>query len=620
MPTRAGESADPSGVVSRASKLGPYVLAVVLTAPAVALVALVYWTYQRPLVLGFVPPLVLSAYLGGLRGGLTATAVAVLGTTLIMPMVGSPPVTDGVEALRVSMMALLGIVMAILSERLRTARDRSAEALAGSRRSQEWFQQMFYASPVANSVMRLSDGLVLDVNDAYLATFGLTRDQIVGRTTAAAGIVLDPGAREALYEFVRHERDIRDLEVTIRLPNGETRTGQVSGRAIDQGGEKLLLSTYVDVTERRVLEDRLRETQKLESIGLLAGGVAHDFNNILGVIKANAEMLAESLDCTNPDRELVDDISAGVARASSLTRQLLAFSRKQIVEPVVLDVNQNIQATRKMLMQLVGDDVAVRVAFDRDAPRVLCDPGQLAQVLMNLAVNARDAMKRCGTLWIETRASTRGVEISVRDTGSGMTDEVRARIFEPFFTTKGVGEGTGLGLSVVHGIVEEAGGTIAVTTAVGAGTTFRITLPAAMREASQRIETIVVNTRGDETILLVDDDPHIRAATARALRNRGYTVHEASEGRMALALLEDHEIELMVTDVVMPHMSGRVLADAAKVRVPALSVLFMSGYTDDEILRSGVRQTEVPFLEKPFRLDALAAKIRQLLDTRSLAQ
>ncbi len=597
-------------MVGQARRITPYLLGLALSLPAIVVVALVYWVYRRPLMLAFVPSLVISGYLGGLRGGLTATLVAVVGAIAVMPVVGSPSIADGLEATRVTLMATLGVVTAVLSERLLCAtRD--------AKRSEDRLQLMFDASPVASSLTRLSDDVVLDVNEAYLTMWGVTRAQIVGCTAASAGILVK--SSDDLAARIR-AHGVRNEPVTCTLPTGEVRSGELCCSTIETEGETLALATFVDVTARRALEERLRENQKLESIGLLAGGIAHDFNNILGVIKTNAEMLHESLDAAHPDHELVDDINAGVARATGLTRQLLAFSRKQIVEPIALDVNETIQETRKLLTQLAGPDIAVRFAMGKDLPRVLCDPGQFAQMLMNLFVNARDAMNRSGTLWLETRRTRHGIEISVRDTGCGIRDEIRTRIFEPFFTTKGPGEGTGLGLSVVHGIVQDAGGTIQVESTVGVGSTFRIRLPAAGTEAPQPTEAgPSPQGRGVESILLVDDDPHIRSATARALRARGYTVHEASEGRMALALLEDHEVQLMVTDVVMPHMSGRVLADAAKVRLPELPVLFMSGYTDDEILRSGVLQTEVPFLEKPFRLDVLATKIRQLLDTRPAA-
>jgi CheY-like chemotaxis protein len=373
-----------------------------------------------------------------------------------------------------------------------------------------------------------------------------------------------------------------------------------------------------DITDRLALEEQVRQTQKLESLGLLAGGVAHDFNNILAVIGSSTGLLAEGTHSPE-DRELIEEIAQAVARAAALTRQLLAFSHKQVTAPVVLDLNAAIAETRRMLRRMVGEDIVIETSFEPDLAHVRIDPGHLVQVIMNLAVNARDAMTSGGTLSLTTRnvRSPSGAEVvlSVGDTGCGMTPEVKARAFEPLFTTKGLGKGTGLGLSVVQGIIEEAGGRVRLHSERGAGTVFEICLPA-IDAAVEPVHAIVdPAVRGIEHVLVVDDDLYVRASASRALRARGYTVLEAGDGIAALRVLrESGSVALLVTDVVMPGMDGRELAEAACREHPALRVLYTSGYTDDAELRHGVKRNEVAFLEKPFQVRELTGKVRQLLD------
>jgi len=393
------------------------------------------------------------------------------------------------------------------------------------------------------------------------------------------------------------------------------------------------LSTYFEVSERkraeasanetaaqlRGLEDQVRETQKLESLGLLAGGIAHDFNNILAVIGSSVGLL-EEIGSTEETAELLEEVQSAVARGAALTHQLLAFSCKQVANAIVLDLNGAISDTRKMLRRMVGEDVVIATSLDPDAASVCIDPGHLVQVLMNLAVNARDAMPRGGTLTITTRnvssKTGREVQLSITDTGVGMTEAVRRRAFEPLFTTKAIGQGTGLGLSVVHGIVEKAHGRIEVQSEPGRGTTFDIHLPASTAPTAKPDAPTASTSRGVETILFVDDDLYVRAAASRALRSRGYVVIEASDGGAALRVLraQDAQIDLLVTDVVMPGMNGHELAVAALGQQPSLRVLYTSGYTDDELVQNGVVHGEVAFLEKPYNAQRLAGKVRQVLD------
>jgi two-component system, cell cycle sensor histidine kinase and response regulator CckA len=369
-----------------------------------------------------------------------------------------------------------------------------------------------------------------------------------------------------------------------------------------------------DVTAQRELEEQLRHAQKMESIGMLAGGIAHDFNNLLAVISACSGMLAESSDRSSSDRELVDDISDAVVRASALTRQLLAFSRRNVTEPVVLDPNLVLNDTRKLLRRMVGINIEVVTSLEPDLRPVLIDRSHLVQVILNLAVNARDAMSNGGTLSLTTRTIESSVVLEVSDTGTGMTPEVVARACEPFFTTKEQGKGTGMGLAVVHGIVERAGGRLEIETRVGSGTTFRIRLPAFDGPSQIVRPSSDEAMRGVETIVIADDDDHVRRATARSLRKRGYTVIEAVNGLTALVALAGADVDLLLTDIVMPGMNGRVLAETARTRFPQLKILFMTGYTDDEVVHAGVASGRVDLIEKPFTIVALAAKVRSVLD------
>ncbi|HSN25594.1 MAG TPA: PAS domain S-box protein, partial [Kofleriaceae bacterium] len=468
---------------------------------------------------------------------------------------------------------------------------------------------------------------VVYVSPAYEAVWQRSRESI----TASSGDWLQsvhPDDRARAAATRRRE----DYDQQYRIVRGDGSVRWIHDRAFpvrDRGGRVVRIAGLAeDITERRALEDQLRQTQKMESLGLLAGGVAHDFNNLLAVISSSNGMLAESLPSTGEPRELVEEIDAAVQRATSLTRQLLAFSRKQVVEPKVIDINDVVQDTRKMLRRMVGEDVLLQTSLEPELAHVKVDPGYLVQVLMNLAVNARDAMPRGGTLEIATRrvlvdeaqarrhldvAPGPAVELSMTDTGCGMSAETLTHIFEPFFTTKEQGKGTGMGLAVVHGIVEQAGGFIEVDSTLGSGTTFRVYLPVVDAQVDRKDEVAGALAVGAERILFVDDDEYVRRAAARALRSRGYTVLEAADGRAALSQLHD-DIDLLLTDVVMPRMDGRELAQLACQAHPGLKVLYTSGYTDDAIVRHGVADGNFDLIEKPFRVQALATRIRQVLD------
>lgn len=383
----------------------------------------------------------------------------------------------------------------------------------------------------------------------------------------------------------------------------------------------------------RQSEAQLRQSQKLEAVGRLAGGIAHDFNNLLTIILSYTDMVVGNPGLPVSCRTKIEEVHRAGERAAGLTRQLLAFSRQQVLQPTVLDVNDVLSGLSRMLGRLLGEDVELHVRLGTQLDAVTADRGQLEQVLMNLVVNARDAMPDGGRITIETsnvtlNASESGdplgltpgphVLVAVTDTGHGMTEEVQARLFEPFFTTKERGKGTGLGLSTVFGIVKQSGGGIAVQTRPGAGTTFRIYLPRAEGAAESVAPDVVSMTlpRGNETVLLVDDEEQIRTVAATILRKAGYQVLVAGTPGEALELCEHHAdtIDLLVTDVIMPKMNGRQLAEAVCHQRPGVRVLFISGYTDDVILPHGVLEDGVSFLQKPLTPDALTRKVRQVLD------
>jgi PAS domain S-box-containing protein len=510
-----------------------------------------------------------------------------------------------------------------------TARRR-AEAVV--QRSEALFRLVWES---AADGMRLTDpaGTVTAANPAYCRLLGLTADRLVGRPMAEA---YAPARREDVMRKHRERFAARSVaahtEIEAELWDGRARRFEVGNSFLDLPGEPaVLLSIFRDVTERRRLEEQVRQAQKMEAVGQLAGGVAHDFNNLLTVINGYADLLLSTLPPGDPARGPLGQIRQAGERSAGLTRQLLAFSRREVVAPQLLDPNAAVREMEEMLRRVIGEDVRLVTAPAPGVGLVLADPGQLEQVLLNLALNARDAMPTGGTLTVATEAAEVGpaavtglppgryAVLAVSDTGCGMTDEVKARAFEPFFTTKGVGKGTGLGLAVVHGVAAQAGGAVEVQTAPGAGATFRVYLPVvgdAPREVRAPPSRARAVPRGAETVLLVEDESAVRSLLRRVLVSAGYTVLDAADGAEALRVAAAHggPVDLLLTDVVMPGGGGRQLADALCASRPGLRVLFISGYTDDAVVRHGVTEEEVNFLHKPFTAAALAEKVREVLD------
>jgi signal transduction histidine kinase/CheY-like chemotaxis protein len=415
------------------------------------------------------------------------------------------------------------------------------------------------------------------------------------------------------------------------LPEDDGRILDIRSTAFAPG---VLVYTVRDQTRERKLEDQLAQAQKMEAVGQLAGGVAHDFNNLLTVIMSYSSLILSDMGADDAVRGDIQEISDAAQRAAALTRQLLAFSRKQVLQMRPVNLNSVVTDVEKMLHRLIGEDITLTTNLDPELALISADPGQIEQVLINLAVNARDAMPGGGALTITTdnavlsdehgerhlgAAAGKYVMLAVTDTGSGMTKEVQQRLFEPFYTTKGPGKGTGLGLATVHGIVKQSGGDVYVYSEVGHGTTFKVYFPLMTKATDVMTATAehrAITPRGSETVLLAEDDESLRALGARVLSGLGYNVLVARTGSEALRIVAEHKglIHLIATDVVMPEMNGSQLVEQVLEARPEIRVLFMSGYTDDEVMRRGVIDGQTAFLQKPFTPDLLAHKVREVLD------
>jgi PAS domain S-box-containing protein len=476
-------------------------------------------------------------------------------------------------------------------------------------------------------------GRFLSANPTFEAMSGYSSAELVGESFAPL-VVTDHAERVQAHFQAAVSGSGSRYEAAIRHRSGRrVETGMTNIPILVDRRVVGVFGIAKDLTAQRELETQLRQKQKMEAVGQLAGGVAHDFNNLLTVIKANTEVVLDELAEDHPLRVDLDEVHKATNRAAALTRQLLAFSRQQVLQPRHLDVNAVIVDLQRMLARLIGEDIDFTLDLGRDLGGVLVDPGQLEQVLVNLVVNARDAMPNGGDLIIATRnvelsageALRHGakpglyVAVAIRDTGMGMSADMQARIFEPFFTTKEVGQGTGLGLATVHGIMLQSGGFVDTRSTPGRGTVFTLFLPlVANGEAAVRTHAAVRASRspGTETVLVVEDEDTVRESTRRVLTRHGYTVLEASNGVEALTLFAGREgpIDVVLSDAVMPQMSGPELASRLAELRPGLPVIIMSGYTDDDLMRRGAIGSATPFLQKPFSAERLLGAVRDTLD------
>lgn len=516
-------------------------------------------------------------------------------------------------------------------------RKRTEDALLAS---QARFARLAESGIIGISVADIS-GHLYEVNDAYMGMLGYSREELLGGTL---------GWRE-LTPPEWHASDARAVEQLLSTgvakpwekelfrKNGSRLPILVGVAMLDH---PRCISFQVDLSERRHAEEalrkselRLRQAQKMEAIGNVAGGIAHDFNNLLSVILSYSTLIRADLDPADPVSADVDQIRIAGERAADLTRQLLAFSRQQVMQPRLLNLNEVVARMEKLLRRVIGEDIQLVTIASPEPPLARIDPGQLEQVLMNLAVNSRDAMPQGGRLTIEASVVTLDaayaaehigaqpgshVRLAVSDTGIGMDAATQARMFEPFFTTKEKGKGTGLGLSTVFGIVKQSGGSIWVYSEPGKGTTFKIYFPRVSEGSAEELapaQHLTDVPRGSETILLVEDDDHVRAIASTILRRLGYLVLEAREGGEALLICEQHpaSIHLLLTDVVMPRMGGRQLSERLLKLRPQMKVLYMSGYTDNSIVHHGVLDSDVNFIQKPFTPESLGRKVREVLGT-----
>jgi two-component system, cell cycle sensor histidine kinase and response regulator CckA len=503
-----------------------------------------------------------------------------------------------------------------------TARKQAEERF---RQLAEHIQQVFWMIDAAT-------GEILYVSPAYEAMWGRTCASLYESRSSWLNAI-HPEDRKRLEPLMDTREPSGEYDETYRIVRPDGTIRWIRDRAFpirDPRGRLIrIVGTATDITERRELEDQFRQAQKMEIVGRLAGGIAHDFNNLLTVINGMTDLAISSLGESHPLRGDLGQIRLAGDRAAALTRQLLALSRQQILAPEVLDLNGVVRDMQGMLRRVIGEDVDIVFALSEKLGYVKADPGQIEQVILNLAVNARDAMPDGGTLTIATadvdssadsqsRTSGPQVMLSVSDTGVGMDEPTRQKAFDPFFTTKDVGKGTGLGLSTVYGIVKQSGGTITISSETGGGTTFRICLPrvTAVPRTLQPAQAAAAG-EGTETILVVEDEPGLRHLTRRFLDAAGYTVLEAANGKAALEVLGNYAgaVDVMITDVVMPGMNGRELAARLASIRPQTKVLYMSGYTDDAIFRLGVLDDATRFLSKPFTSADLRRKVRDVIDS-----
>ena len=525
---------------------------------------------------------------------------------------------------------------AILTQAIRQLEheiDERTRAEDELRRSEEKFSKIFQASPDLIAITTLDGGIYRDVNESFLRVSGYSKEEVIGYSSIDLNIWEKPEDRERILGQIQEHGSVRNYEVRFRIKDGSLRNMLCSCELIDFGGEKCILSASRDITERKRLEGELRRSQKMEAVGRLAGGITHDFNNLLTAIDGYCELALLKLDETEQVRKNLVKIKEVKNAASSLIRQLLAFSRKQKVRQQVLDINSIVENMENLLTRFIGEDIELKTDLESATGLVSADQGQIEQIIMNLALNARDAMPSGGIFTIATSQEVfdkesaqehadlkpgEYVRLTISDTGVGMDEETLSHVFEPFFTTKEESKGTGLGLTTVYGIVKQSKGCISLKSEPGQGTTFEIYLPgvAKTREVITGKKERIEPTGGTETILVVEDNIYVRELTVTALKDYGYTILEAESGIEALRLCSRREgsIDLLITDIVLPRMSGLQLAENLEQTYPGLKTLYISGYPEDVVANYGIPDARTNLLEKPFSPSKLAHKVREVLD------
>ncbi|NWF93758.1 MAG: PAS domain S-box protein [Syntrophaceae bacterium] len=584
-------------------------------------------------------PALLPTFQAGLRSGLFVPLISkdrVVGT---LHLRSTKPNAYTERDLRLAEKVGNQIAGAIASSQLFAERKGVEEALKKNEARFKELKELYDNAPMGYHECD-TKGYITSVNRTELEMRGYALEEMIGQPVW--DFIAEEEAKQVVLAKLKGELPAgQQFERVYRRKDGTTFPALIQDRVLRDSEGRItgIRSTIQDITERKKaekemseLQEQLRQSQKMEAVGRLAGGIAHDFNNILTVIKGYSQLSLLSLKEGDPLRENIEEIQKAADKARDLTGQLLAFSRRQIMEMRVIDLNAVLWNLEKMLRRIIGEDIELTMFLAKDLWSVKTDPGQMEQVIMNLVVNARDAMKEGGKLTIETAnvelgetyTRTHGmvkpgryVMLAVTDTGVGMTPEDREHVFEPFFTTKEKGKGTGLGLSTAYGIVKQSEGHIWVYSEPGKGTTFKIYLPVTEGPLNELQEKAKEESpRGNETILVVEDEGEVRGLTVRILKERGYKVLEAAQGLDAFVICDEYEgpIHLLLADVVMPKMSGRDLAEhIAEIR-PGIKVLYMSGYTDNTIAHHGILEKDMNYIQKPFSVENLARKVREVLD------